>query len=234
MMSDVMSVFDVFTYGFINMGVAVWFCNFMVVAVLVSLIYFCEMGRVSIIMKFSSELVYSVVSSSKLSIMGGGGLMINSLFTFLLFCNVSGLLPFVASSSSHLIFSVSFGFSMWFGLVMSSLVMGKLYTSMSKLVFAGLPVVGGMILCWLEKLSVFFRWFTLSLRLVANMTVGQILSSSLSGILLNCCFGMGSVWVLVIVVAVSVGLLLVELAVSFIQAYLFCLLLGVYSDDHSV
>ena len=35
--------------------------------------------------------------------------------------------------------------------------MGKVYTSISKLVFAGLPVVGGIILCWMEKLSIFFR-----------------------------------------------------------------------------
>lgn len=66
------------------------------------------------------------------------------------------------------------------------------------------------------------------------MTVGQILRSSISGILLNCYFGMGSFVVFFSVLIVGVGLLLVELAVGFIQAYLFCLLLRVYSDDHSL
>lgn len=74
----------------------------------------------------------------------------------------------------------------------------------------------------------------MSLRLVANMTVGQILSRSVRGILLNCYFGMASFTVLLGVLIVGVGLLLVELAVGFIQAYLFCLLLRVYRDDHSL
>lgn len=45
---------------------------------------------------------------------------------------------------------------------------------------------------------------------------------------------MASFTVLLGVLIVGVGLLLVELAVGFIQAYLFCLLLRVYRDDHSL
>nr|YP_003208295.1 ATP synthase F0 subunit 6 [Lucinella divaricata]ABJ91108.1 ATP synthase F0 subunit 6 [Lucinella divaricata] len=196
-MSDVMSVFDISTCGVVNLGIVIWFCNFLFVVIFIGVVYSCHSGRVSTFMGIFWQLVFSGVSGSKVSVMGGGGLALSSLFMMLLFCNVSGLVPFVASSSSHLVFSLSFGSSFWLGLVLSSLVMGKLYTSMSKLVFAGLPVLGGMVLCWLEKLSIFFRWFTLSLRLVANMTVGQILSSSVSGILLNCYFGMASFTVLV-------------------------------------
>lgn len=86
----------------------------------------------------------------------------------------------------------------------------------------------------MEKLSIFFRWFTLSLRLVANMTVGQIARASVRGLLFNSYFGIGPLYVFGGVLVLGVGLLLVELAVRFIQSYLFCLLLSVYSDDHSL
>lgn len=69
---------------------------------------------------------------------------------------------------------------------------------------------------------------------MANITVGQIARVSVSNMLLNIYFGMGSVVVFGGVVILAVGLLLVEVAVRFIQAYLFCLLLRVYSDDHSL
>lgn len=64
--------------------------------------------------------------------------------------------------------------------------------------------------------------------------MGQIARASVSGLVLSLYFGMGSVIVFVGVLMVGVGLLLVEVGVRFIQAYLFCLLLRVYSDDHSL
>lgn len=56
------------------------------------------------------QLVFRVVRGSKVSVIGGGGLALSSLFIILLFCNVRGLVPFVARSRSHLVFSLSFGF----------------------------------------------------------------------------------------------------------------------------
>ena len=69
---------------------------------------------------------------------------------------------------------------------------------------------------------------------MANMTVGQIARASVRNLLLNVYFGMSSMWVFGVVMLIAIGLLLVEIAVRFIQAYLFCLLLSVYSDDHSL
>lgn len=175
-----------------------------------------------------------MVARSKLVVLRGSHVLLVSLFIFLLFCNWVGLLPFVMGVRSHLVFRMSFGLSFWLRLVFSSLVVGRVYTSMSKLVFAGLPVVGGIVFCWLEKLRIFFRWFTLRLRLVANITVGQIARASVSGFLLRSYFGVAGYWVFIIILLISAGLLLVELGVGFIQAYLFCLLLSVYSSDHSL
>lgn len=184
--------------------------------------------------RFIVILPYSMVKESKLRILSGSNLGLGSLFVTIFFINVTGLVPYVIRVSSHIVFSLCFGLRFWLRLVLSSLVTGKLYTSMSKLVFAGLSLVGGLVLCWIEKLRIFFRWFTLRLRLVANMTVGQIARASVRGLLLNLYFGIGSMFAFLGVMLIGVGLLMVELAVSFIQAYLFCLLLRVYRDDHSL
>lgn len=232
--SDVMSIFDASTCRAVEMRGLVWFGNFFYVFMFMGLIFFLYSGRAVVLFGLFVSLPGFMVGESKLRVLGGGHLWLKSLFVTIFFVNMTGLVPYVISVRSHIVFSLCFGLSFWLSLVLSRLVAGKLHTSMSKLVFAGLPLVGGIVLCWIEKLSIFFRWFTLSLRLVANMTVGQIASASVRGLLFNSYFGMRSMYVFGGVLLIGVGLLMVELAVRFIQAYLFCLLLRAYRDDHSL
>lgn len=208
--------------------------NFFYVVLFMGFLYFSYRGRAFILFRLLVSLPGSIARDSKLRVLSGRSLMLKSLFVTILLINITGLVPYVISVSSHIVFRLCFGFRFWLSLVLSSLVAGKLHTSISKLVFAGLPLAGGLVLCWMEKLRIFFRWFTLSLRLVANMTVGQIARASVRGLLLNSYFGIRSLYVFGGVLTIAIGLLLVELAVGFIQAYLFCLLLSVYRDDHSL
>lgn len=109
--SDVISVFDISTCGIVDLGVIVWFCNFMFVIIFIGVVYSCYGGRVSAFVNSFFGLVCRIVEGSKMSIIGGGRLMLRSLFLLLLLCNIRGLIPFVARSSSHLVFRLSFGFS---------------------------------------------------------------------------------------------------------------------------
>lgn len=120
------------------------------------------------------------------------------------------------------------------GLILSRVVLGKLHTSIAKLVFSGIAVFGGMLLCWIEKFRIFLRWITLSVRLVANIRVGQIVSVLLGNLMVVYYFTVGSVYYLPLLLLRGVCVLAAELAVGFIQAYLFCLLLTIYRDDHSI
>lgn len=112
-----------------------------------SAMYFLFCGRFLIFFKLFFSLPESMVKESKFRVLGGGCLLLKSLMVTIFFVNVTGLVPYVIRVSSHMVFSMCFGLSFWFGLVLSRLVFGKLHTSMSKLVFAGLPLGGGLVLC---------------------------------------------------------------------------------------
>ena len=84
----------------------------------------------------------------------------------------------------------------------------------------------------MEKLRIFLRVFTLRIRLVVNTAVGQAAFSLMGGLAVSYFFE-GKGWLILVVIA-GVGLLMVEVAVSLIQAYLFCLLLRFYRNEHSV
>ncbi|MES9964013.1 MAG: F0F1 ATP synthase subunit A [Candidatus Sedimenticola sp. 20ELBAFRAG] len=178
------------------------------------------------------DVLSRTVRGAKIRAIGGSYLVVTSLFLLILFINLVGLLPYTFRVRSHIVFVLTFGFSFWFGLVSSRIVFGHVLTPMANLVFIGVGVLGGAILCWVEKLRIFLRVFTLRIRLVVNTAVGQAAFSLMGGLAVSYFFE-GKGWLILVVIA-GVGLLMVEVAVSLIQAYLFCLLLRFYRNEHSV
>lgn len=196
--------------------------------------YCCRISRFWVMGLFLISIGAGMVSRSKISVFGGSQIRVVSLFVLILLVNFSGLLPYVFRVSSHLVFRVGFGFTFWLSLVMSSTVLGELMMSMAGLVFSGVILMGGMMLCWVEILSIFLRWVTLRVRLVANVTIGQIVTACLGDLVVVCWFGIRVWYVVVGFLLIIRCVLVVELGVRTIQAYLFCLLLTVYSGEHSV
>lgn len=54
-------------------------------------------------------LAHFMVAESKLIVVGGSNMVLSSLFVLMFFCNVTGLVPYVVSVSSHLVFRLCFG-----------------------------------------------------------------------------------------------------------------------------
>ncbi|MEW8611479.1 MAG: F0F1 ATP synthase subunit A [Candidatus Thiodiazotropha sp.] len=180
------------------------------------------------------EVPLKIVRGSKLGLLGGSCLLLRSLFVSMLVSNLVGLFPYTISIRSHLVFSMRFAFPFWSSLIMSRVVFGRVFTSMAKLVMGGLPLLAGGILCWFEVLRIFLRWITLRVRLRANITIGQIMVRLVRGYQAIRYFCPGS-W-LIIIIAGFVGcfVLVVEVVMSFLQSYVFCMLLRVYRGDHSL
>lgn len=234
MMIDVISVFDATTFTMADYRFLVWVGRFFYMLILVGMVYWYRVGRLEAVFGRLVSLPLGMVKESKMGILGGSHLIIPCLFITLLGVNVVGLLPYSFRVRSHLVFRINFGLSFWLGLIMSRLVLGKLHTSMAKLVFSGIAVVGGMLLCWMEKFRVFLRWITLSVRLVANIRVGQIVSVLLGDLIVIYYFIAEFSYHLPLLLVRGVCVLAAELAVGLVQAYLFCLLLTIYRDDHSI
>uniref|UniRef100_A0A2I9LP53 ATP synthase subunit a n=1 Tax=Centruroides hentzi TaxID=88313 RepID=A0A2I9LP53_9SCOR len=155
---------------------------------------------------------------------GGVSLILCSLFWFIVMNNFLGLFPFVFTATSHLLVTLVLAFPFWLSLMLFGWV-NKTRYMFAHLVPLGTPVVlmGFMVL--IETVSNLIRPITLSVRLAANMIAGHLLivllgsAITLSGVMLVCG-----------VSALSL-LLLLELAVAFIQSYVFMVLVGLYSAE---
>jgi len=75
------------------------------------------------------------------------------------------------------------------------------------------------------------RPITLSFRLAANMSAGHIVLTLVRVYLVFRIFVIGSS-VIVFLFLVEVGYILFEFGICIIQAYIFCLLLSLYTEDH--
>nr|YP_009027748.1 ATP synthase F0 subunit 6 [Bemisia afer]AHC02241.1 ATP synthase F0 subunit 6 [Bemisia afer] len=140
-----------------------------------------------------------------------------SLFFFILFVNILGLVPYVFACSSHFVFSVSLGFPIW----LSMLFLGWLKLSNSMfihLIPMGTPLVLISFMALIETISNLIRPWSLSIRLMSNMISGHLLMSLLG----DCGFYL---------IFLQLGLFIFEFFVCFIQAFVFSALLTLYSGE---
>lgn len=160
----------------------------------------------------------------KPSIMAGVIIPI-ALFTLLLGNNIPGLLPFVFTSTRHLVISLSLSLPVWLGVIIFRILNYPIRV-LSHLVPQGTPAPLIRFIVLIERISNIIRPITLAVRLRANMIAGHLLLALLGG----------SVVVLQRRRVVSVGLCLsvlgvLEVAVAAIQAYVFSTLVTLYITE---
>nr|YP_002727982.1 ATP synthase F0 subunit 6 [Pyramidella dolabrata]ACE62850.1 ATP synthase F0 subunit 6 [Pyramidella dolabrata] len=179
------------------------------------------------------KLQASTVFFSKVSAFSGKNdnlnpmnLMTLSLMLMLILLNLSGLLPFVYSFTSSLWFASSLGLALWGFLIVSGWVYSPKKSS-AHLAPAGAPAVLIPFLVLIETVSLLIRPLTLTIRLVANISAGHIVLGLVANVL--CSSGLLG---LSLLLPISVGYFMFEVFVSFIQAYIFTLLIGLYSHEH--
>jgi F-type H+-transporting ATPase subunit a len=153
-----------------------------------------------------------------------------SFFFFILFAALLGLLPFSATSTGNI--SVTLGLAIVSFAAMQYAGISKygLWGHFKNLVPPGLPMWLLPIMIPVEILSMFTKPFALMVRLFANMLAGHMVITALLMLIplmaaINAAFG----WA---VMPVSLGLALfimvLELLVALIQAYIFTLLSAIF------
>jgi F-type H+-transporting ATPase subunit a len=153
-------------------------------------------------------------------------------FTFLLFCNLQGMIPYSFTVTSHFIVTLGLSFSLFIGITIVGFVKNGLHF-LSFLLPAGVPLPLAPFLVLLELISYCFRALSLGIRLFANMMAGHSLVKILSGfawtmLCMNDLFYfIGSTGPFFIVLALT-GL---ELGVAILQAYVFTILICIYLND---
>jgi F-type H+-transporting ATPase subunit a len=153
-----------------------------------------------------------------------------TLFFFILFANVLGLIPYGSTATGNISVTatlaiMSFIAIEWAGI--RTLGWGYLNTIFywpSDMPFGVMKVVLFLILTPVELLGKFTKPFALAIRLFANMTAGHVIVLAFIGII----FTFGSYWLAPAPFAMALGIMLLEVLVSLIQAYLFTLLTSVF------
>nr|AGY61246.1 ATP synthase F0 subunit 6 [Halocaridina rubra] len=155
-----------------------------------------------------------------------GTLMFVSLFSIIVFNNLLGLLPHVFTSTSHLIMNLSLALPLWISFMLFGWVNNTKHM-LAHLVPLGTPGPLMLFMVLIEVTSNLIRPGTLAVRLTANMIAGHLLLTILS----NAMVSMSGIITLSTLLVSQILLLLLELAVAIIQAYVFSVLSTLYASE---
>jgi F-type H+-transporting ATPase subunit a len=148
-----------------------------------------------------------------------------SLFMFILFANLIGLLPYSFTFTSHIIVTFAMAIMVFLGVTVIGIVRHKLHF-FSFFLPAGVPKIMAPILVPIEIVSYLSRPVSLSIRLFANMMAGHTMMKVFAGFVIP--LGILGGWA---PLAVDVALTGFEFLVAFLQAYVFTILTCLYLND---
>ena len=154
-----------------------------------------------------------------------------TLFMFVLFGNVLGLLPYAFTYTSHI--AVTFALAAIVFVVTTAVALALHGKKFFGYFFPeGAPLWLAPIIVPVEVVSYLSRPISLSVRLFANMVAGHVLLKVFATfvVLLG---GLGAVGPVMAVLPLGVNVLLIgfELLVAFLQAYVFAILTSIYLHD---
>lgn len=182
-----------------------------------------------------AEMAYEFVANTVRSSAGDAGMkffpLVFSLFMFVFFSNMLGLIPYTFTVTSQII--VTFALA---AMVILTVIVYGFYKHGAHFfgLFApsGVPMLLMPFIVLIEVISFVSRPISLSVRLFANMLAGHITLKVFGGFvtLLLSAGAIGYVASL-LPMAMIVALMALELLVAFLQAYVFTILTCVYLND---
>lgn len=176
----------------------------------------------------TAELLYEMIAGMVRQNVGSEGRayfpFIFSLFLFILFGNLLGMIPIGFTFTSHLV--VTFFMAIVIFIAVTIIGFVRHGAGFLRLFFPhGAPLWTAVILIPIELISYLSRPVSLSLRLFANMMAGHLLMKVFAGFTLL--MGLAGV----IPLAALVGITAYEFLVAVLQAYIFTILTCVYLND---
>nr|YP_009544439.1 ATP synthase F0 subunit 6 [Tremex columba]AYV97234.1 ATP synthase F0 subunit 6 [Tremex columba] len=151
-------------------------------------------------------------------------LLLTSIFMLIFINNFMSLYPFIFTPTSHLSLTMSFALPIWLCFILFSLI--NLFKSMcAHLLPLNTPSILMPFMIIIESISLLIRPITLSIRLSANLISGHLLLTLL---------GMASSINILsspFMTFTQMILLLLEISVSLIQAYVFSMLISLYYKE---
>ena len=148
-----------------------------------------------------------------------------TLFMFVLFCNMVGMLPYSFTVTSHIIVTFVLAAFVFIGVTIIGFIKhGIRYLEL--FIPKGVPILLLPLIVVIELISYLSRPVSLSVRLFANMMAGHTMLKVFGGFVIS--LGLLGGW---LPLGFSVALTGLEILVAFLQAYVFAILTCIYLND---
>ena len=148
-----------------------------------------------------------------------------SLFMFVLFCNMLGMLPYSFTVTSHIIVTFALAAVIFVGVTIIGFVNhGIKYLKL--FIPSGVPLFLLPLIVIIEIISYLSRPVSLSVRLFANMMAGHTMLKVFGGFVIS--LGIIGGW---LPLSFTVALTGLEVLIAFLQAYVFAILTCIYLND---
>ncbi len=176
-----------------------------------------------------AEVSYLFVANQVRDMTGPEGMryfpMVFTLFMFVLFGNLLGMVPGSFTFTSHIIVTFALAAFIFISLTLLALCLHGLH--FFKLFLPeGTPILIAPLMVVIEIFSYLSRPVSLSVRLSANMLAGHTMLKIMAGFVISLGLMLG--WAPLAFIVVLTGF---EFFVAFLQAYIFTVLICVYLND---
>lgn len=230
MIPDIFSSFDPSLYTSVVPSTSIFLLLTFLLILILNRFSNLSVSRIKIPRSISVSTIISQLSRTNRKSLKGLSSVVTSLFILIILTNLIGLIPYSFSLSRQLIFTLSLGLPIWLRIIISRFSFNP-RASTAHFLPDGAPEWLNPFLVLIETSRVLVRPLTLSFRLAANITAGHIvigliriyLSQSLCSSIISS----------TILTSLTSFYILFEVAICLIQAYIFCLLISLYRDDHA-
>jgi F-type H+-transporting ATPase subunit a len=156
-----------------------------------------------------------------------------SVFFFILFCNLLGLIPWGASATGNISVTAALA-TMTFVVVEVAGMRALGFSGYMKTIFyapegmsMAMKIPMYLIMTPVEFLGKLTKPFALAIRLFANMTAGHAVVLALTGLIVTSVLG-NVLWAAPAPLIMAIAIMILEIFVAFLQAYIFAMLSAVF------
>nr|ARH55118.1 ATP synthase F0 subunit 6 [Orthocis pygmaeus] len=221
MMMNLFSTFDPSS----NWNLSLNWMSMMIGMILIPQMFWLFPSRLSMMWIMMMNLMKKELNNLLPSKSKTSSILFISLFSMIMSNNFIGLFPYIFTSSSHMVFSLTLALPMWLTFMLYGWINNSIHM-LAHLVPQGTPPILMPFMVCIETISNIIRPGTLAIRLSANMIAGHLLMTLLGNtgtILSNMLIG--------ILLITQLTLIILETAVSIIQSYVFTVLSTLYSSE---
>jgi len=222
MITNLFSVFDP-TSSLINIPLN-WLSTFLGV-IFLPIMYWIIPSRWSLLWNLITSTLHKEFKILLGSSHTGSTLIFVRLFTFIVFNNFLGLLPYVFTRTRHLIITLALALPLWLAFIIFGWINHTQHI-FAHLVPQGTPDALIPFIVLIETIRNVIRPGTLAVRLAANIIAGHLLLTLLG----NTGPSLSTTLVFLLIIT-QILLLILEAAVAVIQSYVFAVLRTLYASE---